>query len=413
MLFNKTRAIEYMRRCDLDVLVATSPVNILYFADYVCWADAVLKEYMVVPGGSSNLAERFAVFPLEGEPALIVRPLFAVNAVNSWVRDIHGFGDPEVDLSLPSGELSEEEHRLLDLFYKSRGDSRAIDALVRVLRERGLTEARIGLEMEGLAAEAKAAIAAALPRASIGDCTNLIRLIRMVKSPEEIARLSRASEISELASMESLTMAYPGRLISDLVSYYRVRVAEMGADFEHFAFGIRGMGIAASPEYVLTNNDVLWVDFGSTYRHYISDSGTTLAICELPSILSKPLAALQDSLAAGVDMMGPGIRASSVSSAMRDILKACGIKNATAHGHGLGLEERDYPIIVADNGLRIRDDCTDVPSDLPLEEDMVLNLEVSLFMPSRGSLHIEQSFIVTAKGSRPLILQDRTRPFSR
>ena len=38
---------------------------------------------------------------------------------------------------------------------------------------------------------------------------------------------------------------------------------------------------------------------------------------------------------------------------------------------------------------------------------MVLNLEAPLFMPGVGSLHIEQSYVVTPQGSRPLVDQER------
>lgn len=46
-------------------------------------------------------------------------------------------------------------------------------------------------------------------------------------------------------------------------------------------------------------------------------------------------------------------------------------------------------------------------SDLPLESDMVLNLEAGLFMPGVGSLQIERSFVVTPAGNRPLPPQTR------
>ena len=96
---------------------------------------------------------------------------------------------------------------------------------------------------------------------------------------------------------------------------------------------------------------------------------------------------------------------------MWDVLRSNGIEVSFPHGHGLGVELRDYPILVADNGLRITDDCVDVPSDLPLEEGMVINLEAGVFMPGIASLHIEQSFVVTSDGSRLLVPQDRSRPF--
>ena len=72
MLFNKERAIKYMDEAGLDVLVATSPVNVTYFTDYYCWVNAQMKDFMMTPGGSLDLSEIFrsyAVFPREGEPA--------------------------------------------------------------------------------------------------------------------------------------------------------------------------------------------------------------------------------------------------------------------------------------------------------------------------------------------------------
>ena len=34
MLLNRSRAIDYMRRCELDAIVATSPVNVRYLSDF-------------------------------------------------------------------------------------------------------------------------------------------------------------------------------------------------------------------------------------------------------------------------------------------------------------------------------------------------------------------------------------------
>ena len=106
MLFNRARAINYMQEYGLDVLVATSPVNITYFTDYYCWIDPLFKEFMMVPGASANLAQAYAVFPLEGEPALVVNPLFAVNAEELWVKDLHIFGSAGLDDSLPAGRTA-------------------------------------------------------------------------------------------------------------------------------------------------------------------------------------------------------------------------------------------------------------------------------------------------------------------
>ena len=410
MLFNRSRAIDYMRQYELDVLVATSPVNITYFSDYFCWIDPLFKEYMMAPGASSNLAQTYAVFPLEGEPALVVNPMFAVNAAELWVRDLHIFGSAGLDDSLPKNELPDALRRFHDLLHAPQVNATPTDALLSILEQRGLTGARIGLETEGLPAETKDLITRALPRASIKNCTDLVRLIRMVKSAEELRRMTRSAEINEQVAMECLALARPGQPISDLVRRYRARAAELGADFDHFAFGVRGLGLATETNYELADDDVLYVDFGCIYQMYFSDSGTTLAMRE-PSAESRTRhAALRACMAAGSDALRPGAKASAARNAMWQTLNEHGITASFPHGHGLGLDVRDYPILVADNGLRIADDCVDVQSDLPLEAGMVLNLEAMVSLSCIGSLHIEQSFVVTPEGNRPLVAQDRSQP---
>ena len=410
MLFNRSRAIDSMREYGLDALVATSPVNITYFTDYFCWLDPIFKEYMMAPGASSNLGQAFAVFPLDGEPALVLAPAFAVNAAELWVRDLHIFGGAGLDDSLPPAELPEALCGYADLLLASQSNATPVDALLSVLNQRGLAGARIGLETEGLPAEAHDRIMRALPRASIRNCTNLIRLIRMVKSEEEIRRLTRSAEINEEVGMECLAMARPGQPISELVRHYRARAGELGADFDHFAFGVRGLGMATETNYELAEDDLLYVDWGCIYERYFSDTGTTLAMREPEAHMQARHAALRACMAAGVEELRPGAKASAAQAAMLQSLNDNGITVTFPHGHGVGLEVRDYPILVADNGLRIKDGCVDVASDLPLEAGMVLNLEAMVSLAGIASLHIEQSFVVTPEGSRPLVAQDRSQP---
>ncbi len=96
---------------------------------------------------------------------------------------------------------------------------------------------------------------------------------------------------------------------------------------------------------------------------------------------------------------------------MWEALTEHGVTHSFPHGHGIGLEVRDYPIIVPDNGLRIQDDCIDIPSDLPFEAGMVVNLEAAVFILGEGSVHTEQSYVVTEEGVRPLTEQRREQPF--
>ena len=49
MRLNKDRAAAMMEECGVDVLIATSPVNITYLTDYSCWIDPLFKDYMMSP----------------------------------------------------------------------------------------------------------------------------------------------------------------------------------------------------------------------------------------------------------------------------------------------------------------------------------------------------------------------------
>jgi Xaa-Pro aminopeptidase len=411
MLFNAPRAQTCMRRYGLDALIASSPVNIAYFTDYTCWIDPLMKEYMMAPGAPSHLFQGYALFPRESHPVFIVSgSLMAVNAIDLWVEDVRVFGKPGLDTSIPPSDMSMDEQRIYDILMAAPRYPSAQEALVGVLKERGLDQGRIGLECEGLPESRRKAVMEALPDADIRDASNMIRLIRMVKSADEIERLTRAAEISEQAGMEALSLARPGASLQQCVRHFRERLAGLNADMDHFAFGYRGLGIATAPDHILREDTVEYVDWGCVYRCCFSDTGSTLAMRPLSGQWQRRFDALRASMDAGIAAIRPGARSSQVQSAMWEAVTAHGLSNLFPHGHGVGLEVRDYPVLVPDNGLHIRDGWVDEPSDLPVETDMVLNVEAPLFMPGAGSIHLEQSVVVTDGGCRPLTAQERRRP---
>jgi len=410
MPLNRTRARQWMHQCSLDVLIAASPLSIAYFTDYACWVDPLFKRYMIEPGGSSSLCQSFAVLPVEDPPTLIVNPVFLVNALSLEGVELATYGSYGPDDSLSPAALDAPERVIHDLTHRENPPVGPVGALLDYLRRAGFADARIGIDREGIAPESWGEVTSGLPKAQLKDASNLIRLIRMIKSPEEIKRLTRASQINEQAALESLALAKPGLAVSEMVAHYHVSVARQGALFDHFAYGINGQGIATEADYRLKERDVLYVDFGCNYKHYYSDSGTTLALGPWNGEFKARHAALHSCMSAAQRVMRPGLPVSEVEAVMWAVLEERGLTRAFPHGHGLGLEVRDYPIIVKRNGLRIKDDCVDVDADLPLEADMVINLESAYFMPGNGSVHMERSYLITVDGCRDLHEHDRSAP---
>ena len=410
MLFNVERAREFMRDCGLDALIATSPVNITYFTDYFIWIDALMKEYMVKPGDSPDIAQGYALFPLEGEPALMMTSsMLAVNGVDLWVRDLRICGASGLDWSLAPKRLSDRMHRMYTLLKDAPDHGTTTDALVGALGDRGLSGGTLGVEADGMTAARYEHLRKVLPDARLLDCSNLIRLLRMVKTRDEIDRLTRAAEISEVAAMTAMEQASPGENVQDVIHRFRAELGNRGADLDHFAFGCHGLGIATEPDFTLGDSEVEYVDWGCRYRSSYSDTGTTFAMGPLSVDMQNRFDVLRASMDAGLAEIRPGVKASTVQAAMQSVVDEAGLE-MYPHGHGVGMEVRDYPVLAPHSDLRISDDCVDAHSDLPIEEDMVLNIEAPLSLAGVGSLHLEQSVVVTPDGCRLLTDQQRERP---
>jgi Xaa-Pro aminopeptidase len=397
----------------LDAIVTWAPTNVRYLTGYWCWAAPLFREFMVLPGGTGDLVMRtIAVLLREGPSILVLDRMWGLNAVGSTTADIRLFGSGglrDADEPVVVPEL------LQPLYQQLTGTARLDDpfeALADALAERGLASPRLGVELDGASLAERAALRRCLPRAELLDCTNLLRLIRAVKTDGEIARLERAAAIAEEAATAACAGLRSGTAAAEAAQDFRTRVACQGADYDHFAVGPYGLGLAAGGPVTLDRGDGLYVDFGCIHDGWFSDSGTTLCLGK-PTVTSlEQFAAVRDCVSAGAAALRPGRRASRGEAAMRATLAERGIHESFPHGHGIGIEVRDYPLVMADNGRVIRDDCVNLSADLILEKNMVINLEASVFTPGVRSVHCEQTFVITAHGCRALIRQDREAPWA-
>lgn len=411
MLINKRRATTYLEQCGLDAVVATSPVNITYLTDYCCWLDPLLKGYMAEPEGSHELRANYAVFARDGEGGLVIRSGFATNVRACWVDRLQFVGPLPFERSalLESAGQAKALREFRELFAGQDCVESPEAGLVGLLKEMGLANARLGVEMEGLSVRRKEELGAALGHCEIRDCSNLLRLVRMVKSEQELRLVARSAEINEGALMAGLAEARAGVSVVDLIRDYRISIAAHDASLDHYAYSIDGLGVATQGDYVLRQGDVMFVDTGCIYEHQFSDTGTTLFVGSPPDELVGCFTALGEAIDAGQAAATVGAAASSVYEAVARVIDGHGLA-AAVQGHSLGLDVREYPMVFPNKGGRIRDECVDVESDVRLEAGMVFNMETPLFLPPAGALQLEKTFVMTPQGCKPIIQQDRTLP---
>jgi Xaa-Pro aminopeptidase len=408
---NRARAEAFMADAGLDALVAASPANVRYLTGYWCWLAPLFREFMVRPGGSGRLVqENYGLLPSAGEPCLVIEPYWALNAAGGWVRDVRVAGGADFAPAPEGASVPPGLEPVLDLVSADGWPADPAEALASAVEERGLARSRIGVELEGLAPERAERLRRALPDATLLDCTNLLRLVRAVKTPAQVEQLARAAAIAEGAAAGVIADAGDGATLRELADDFRVRVARDGADLDHFSITVDGLGFATGGELALRPDQAHYFDFGCILDGWFSDAGTTIAVGDPGAEALAEQAAVRDAVAAGAAAMRPGVRGSAVPAAMRELLGERGITACFPHGHGLGIEVRDYPVLMPDAGDVIRDECVEVGADLPLEPDMVVNLEVCVLTPGARSVQCEQTFVVTADGARALVAQDREAP---
>jgi Xaa-Pro aminopeptidase len=394
-LLNEPRLKQFMSVAGLDCVVFASPTGTHYASGAHSWLDEQLREYMVAPaGGSQRVMHTFVVVPSEGPTALILNSGLIANAAASWISDVHAYG--RRPLPVPTNDAAGTAKQGYERI--ANASAGAVDALVSVLTERGLSSSRVGVESEGMDAGLLVDLRGRLPSCELRDCTALTRLVRMVKTESELELMATAAEIAGRALENAVENLSSGATWATLSGHFRREIAKDGAEFDHFAWGADGVSLATVGPARMVAGTCACVDYGCTYAGYFSDSAVTVSLGEPPEAAITAYEGLERCIAAGLAQIRPGVTASAVQSAMQETLDADGVIADPPTGHGLGLAVRDLPILVADRGGKIRDDCVEVASDIPLEPNMVLNVEVSAFLPGLASVEIEKTVVVTPEG---------------
>jgi Xaa-Pro dipeptidase len=400
-LFNQERAIALMRSYGLDAIIATTPENVLYASGLESLRPFVLRD-----------PEYLVIWPAEGNDAALVIPkadMLYVSGQPLYVKAIVTYGPSTVMLPEDRDKLTSYESAAYDLLVAHKASSpSSVQALVQVLSERSLTNARLGLDEIGLSPRTAAAIRAALPHAQIEDAFQAWREIRAVKTPEEIRRLREAARVNEEALSRvyrSIVEGVQGQLLERV---FATSLSDLGGNFAHWDAGIgtQSCGFFPLSTYQARLSDLVRVDAACTLQHYWADTGRTLVLGEANGKAQAYYAALRAGVEAGIEMVRPGVKPSEVFDRIIQTVKKEGIPQyRRLHcGHGLGLEFYEIPAI------RPASEREATPSNDTgpcLEKGMVLNIEAPYYELGFGGLQLEETVLVTATGTECLTTCDR------
>ncbi len=364
------RARRLMGGEELDSLLIAAGPNLTYLSGY--------------PSPERSGARPFIfILPSTGEPVLIVQNGRQFEGHRySWVEDVYTYAE------------------------LSRAPLAVIHA---TLREMGLAEARIGMELGfeqclDIPVLDFLQLRHDLPAARFVDAADILWQLRMVKSQAEIACLSKACEITSRCYEECLPQIRAGMTELDVFHLLAGKTYELGGE-SPWAVILSGEGnydfVSKAPtSRVLQQGDMVWIDSGCSVSGYWSDFGRAAVLGGPTPQQRHAQQAIHEITILGVEMVRPGIRASEIAKACNTELEkldfaytSCISGLASRVGHGIGLAVTELPHVSECN-------------DTILEPGMVITVEPGV-ATKYGTFHVEEDVLVTERGYELLSLASR------
>ncbi|MBI2201684.1 MAG: aminopeptidase P family protein, partial [Armatimonadetes bacterium] len=247
-LLNSARLSALLGDGGLDAIIASSPANLFY-----------VSGTMIISHRPSSHRLEMAILSPRHDPTLIICQIEeSLTRHDSWVHDIRPY-----------------------VLFQTK----PMDLMAQVIREKGFARGRLGIEKRYIRAEYLAELARALPEARIDGCDDLFDRARAVKTPGEIRRLTDAAVATETAIERSLAATRLGCTERELAERLSVQVAELGADDSYHvvaagdrtAFPFNRAGLAA-----LEPGDLVRVQSIGSFDGYAAVA-TRLAVVGEPS----------------------------------------------------------------------------------------------------------------------------------
>jgi len=235
-----------------------------------------------------------------------------------------------------------------------------------------------------------------------------IEEVRTIKDPFEIATLRDAAARLTPVAASVFEAARAGQSERAVAAVLESAIRQAG--FERLAFDtiVASGPNTALPHHhagdrVLTEGDLVVLDFGGVLDGYCSDVTRTVSIGPPSSEARRLYTAVYDAQQAAIAAIHPGVESSVVDAAARNVLEARGLGEAFGHGtgHGLGLDIHEAPRIT-----RVRADvAAEVAAEVasvPLVPGMVFTVEPGAYVPGFGGVRIEDDVLVTETGCEVL-----------
>jgi Xaa-Pro aminopeptidase len=345
------RAAETAGTAGLDAMIVTPSADLVYLAGYDPPQLPRLTCLVVRPGA---------------DPVLVAPRLEAALAAGAGVGEL---------AEVRSWEETEDPYALVRAVVGAD--------VVRVACSNRMWASHL-LRMQGL-----------LPEAEFVTAEGVMGRLRSIKDPQELDLLKRAARYADEALGRLLQTRLETRSERDVARALGQLLVETGND--EATFTIVGSGSnGASPHHEPTSKEILFgegvvMDFGGRTGGYCSDVTRTVAVGEAPRELPHVHEVVLEAQEEAFRTVAPDVPAQEVDRAARRVIERAGYGDLFVHrtGHGIGLDEHEWPYIVEGN-------------DEPLRPGMCFSIEPGIYLPGEFGVRIEDIVTVTGTGAQRL-----------
>ncbi|WP_291767233.1 M24 family metallopeptidase [Caldivirga sp. UBA161] len=219
---------------------------------------------------------------------------------------------------------------------------------------------------------------------------------RSVKTPEEVELIKGAINITLRVLKELYGMRIIGMRERDLAAYIYHGLISYGGDEVAFNPIVGSGPNGAKPHHTHSDrrigiNEAVVIDIGVRYRLYCSDLTRTLVTGPLEGKLKDAYNAVIEASRRAISVVKPGVKASEVDAAAREVINEYGFAWGFIHslGHGVGVEVHERPAVGPNSN--------DV-----LKEGNVITIEPGIYIKDVGGVRVENMILVTESGAEVL-----------
>ncbi|KXT76798.1 M24 family metallopeptidase [Streptococcus sp. DD12] len=250
---------------------------------------------------------------------------------------------------------------------------------------------KVALEFGNLILTKYQGLQIVFPGADFSDLSPVINRLRLIKSADEIQKMLIAGEFADKAVHIGFEQIALDKTETDLVAEIDFGIKRLGHEMSFETMVLTGTN-AANPHGIpganlIENNALLLFDLGCMVNGYASDMTRTVAVGQ-PDQFKKDIYHLTlEAQQAALDFIKPGVTASQVDRAARQVIEKAGYGDYFNHrlGHGIGMDVHEFPSIMDGN-------------DLVIEEGMTFSVEPGIYIPGKVGVRIEDCGHVTKDG---------------